>query len=188
VSGTPGHRALVFSFSWRCVHCVLCNRRSAPQPTERPSPAPADVSDIYVWGSGHVGQLGLDPESEFELEDQYVVQATAHHSAIRSSAATARQALTADTTSETAHLFPESLRSRIRNAYGTKRCCTSASSRSAAAATGPLVSQVRARAVVRVRWAVDKHWSFVWQTLGCTHGAVTPTISWATTTSASCLH
>lgn len=65
------HRALVFS--WRCVHCVSCNRRSAPQPTERPSPAPADVSDIYVWGSGQVGQLGLDPESEFELEDQYVV-------------------------------------------------------------------------------------------------------------------
>jgi hypothetical protein len=44
------------------------------------------------------------------------------------------------------------------------------------------------RVVVRVRWCVDKHVSFVWQTLGCTHGAVTPTISWATTTSASCLH
>ncbi|ELR21140.1 BTB/POZ domain containing protein [Acanthamoeba castellanii str. Neff] len=34
--------------------------------------AVSDVSDIYVWGSGQVGQLGLDPESEFELEDQYV--------------------------------------------------------------------------------------------------------------------
>ncbi|ELR17814.1 regulator of chromosome condensation (RCC1) repeat domain containing protein, partial [Acanthamoeba castellanii str. Neff] len=51
---------------------LLPSTTSLCQPTERPSPAPADVSDIYVWGSGHVGQLGLDPESEFELEDQYV--------------------------------------------------------------------------------------------------------------------
>jgi hypothetical protein len=67
------HRALVVSFSRCCVRCVLCNRWSAPQPTECAFPAPADVSDIYVWGMGQLGQLGLDPESEFKLEDQYVV-------------------------------------------------------------------------------------------------------------------
>jgi len=35
-----------------------------------------DLSDIYVWGRGDCGQLGLDPEDEFTLEDKCVVRST----------------------------------------------------------------------------------------------------------------
>jgi hypothetical protein len=91
-----------------------------------------DVSDIYVWGRGDMGQLGLDPEAEFDLEDVVVVRFLSRPSL----------ALHAH------HAYLAVWCSRVHDACGTKPCCTSVSYKSVAAGTGLPASQVRASGVL----------------------------------------